>query len=837
MLPNIESLYSKYILAKPKQTCLLVLLVSLLFIFQIPNFRLDASSDTLVIENDADLAFYREIKNRYGSDDFLIMTFSPQQDLFTVPSLKKLQQLSNQLIALNGVSNVISILNVPLINSPAISAEELQQRTPTLLSHGTDQQLAKTELISSPLYRDLLISSNSNTTALLIYLKSDEALESLKQQREHAQSLVDNKPLSFELRQALSSHNTALNQHIKTSQHQQAKLIADIRQLMTLYSSDTTLHLGGIPMITADSIAFIQHDLTTLGVMVLIFIIITLAIAFSRLQWVVLPLVTCFVTGAVMLGLLAWLNWPVTVVSSNFLSLMLILTLSLTIHLVVRYQELHWQNPQASQLILVRTMLRKKFIPCLFTAVTTIVAFVSLVVSGIRPVIDFGWMMTLSITVSFIMAFTFFPAMLMLLPVGQPVNQQNLTKRLVLTVAQILFRNKLSVAVSYLIIILLCVIGISSLTVENRFIDYFKPETEIYQGMALIDKELGGTTPLDIIINAPKPTEIANNTGKEPLNALDDELDLDFDESDLFDDEEPELASISNGYWFNPTMLEEVRSIHHYLDSQPQLGKVLSVSSGLSLINQIEPKTKNDNFTLSIVYSKLPLSVKSVIIDPYISQDGNQIRFSIRVFESDRSLKREELLDNIKQGLVNNFDLAPEQIQFSGMLVLYNNMLQSLFDSQIYTLGTVFFCIFLMFLMLYRNISLSLITLVPNLVAAAMVLGLMGWLNIPLDIMTITIAAICVGIAVDDSIHYVHRFKVEYAKHQDYQVAILNSHASIGRAMYYTSITITFGFSIFVLSNFNPSMFFGLLTGFAMLVALIANLTLLPLLLMRFKPL
>jgi len=835
MLINFGSLYKRYILSHPKLVCLVVLIVSLLFISQIPNFRLDASSDTLLLENDADLQFYREIKKLYGSDDFLIMTFSPHKDLFNDETLKQLQLLSEDIKKITGIESTTSILTVPLINSPAISADRLQQETPTLLSARTKRKQAKKELLSSPIYRDLLISSDSKTTALLIYLKQDEKYQALKLDRDELKLLLKAQPLSLKLRNDLASKNRKLARYINKNQHQQAALIENVRQVMSKFSPYGKLHLGGVPMITADSIAFIRHDLTTLGFVVLLFIIITLAIAFSRLKWVALPLITCFMTGAVMVGLLALLNWPVTVVSSNFLSLMLILTLSLTIHLVVRYQELHEQNPNASQLTLVSTTLKKKFVPCLFTAITTIVAFLSLVLSGIRPVIDFGWMMTISVTLSFIMAFTFFPSMLMLLPVGKPVNQQNLTKRFVLFIANRLLPDKFFISITYLIIILLCIIGTSLLTVENRFIDYFKKETEIYQGMALIDKELGGTTPLDVIINAPVELSVATSED-DSLNA---EMlaEFDLDEADFFEEDDEQLPKISNGYWFNPMMLDKVASYHQYLESIPQLGKVLSIASGLALINQIEPETKTDNFVLSVLYKKLPESVKSVIIAPYISEDGDQIRFSIRVFESDKSLKRTELLNNIKQGLIDNFDLSPQQIQLSGMLVLYNNMLQSLFRSQIYTLGTVFFCILLMFLILYRNIKLSIITLIPNLVAAGMVLGLMGWLSIPLDIMTITIAAICVGIAVDDSIHYVHRFKVEYAHCHNYEIATLNAHSSIGRAMYYTSITITLGFSIFVFSNFNPSIYFGLLTGFSMVVALVANLTLLPLLLMKFKPL
>jgi len=854
---NFTKLYEQQILLRPKLVCVVILIVSMLFISQIKNFRLDASSDTLVLQNDIALQFYREIKQKYGSDDFLIMTFSPDQDLFANNSLEQLKFISQELNQISEIESITSILTVPLINSPAISVEKLKQETPTLLSARTEITLARQEILSSPIYRNLLISSDSKTTAFLLYLQDDEKYQTLKLSRDEAKLLVEKEPSSFKLRKELASKNRKFARYIKKNQYRQEDIIESVRQVMAKFSTYGQLHLGGVPMITADSIAFIRHDLINFGFVILLFIIITLIVAFSRIQWMLLPLITCVITGAVMIGLLGLLNWPVTVVSSNFISLMLILTLSLTIHLIVRYQELHWQNPQETQFTLVSTTLKKKFIPCLFTSITTIVAFVSLLVSGIRPVIDFGWMMTIGISLSFLMVFTLFPAMLMLLPVGKPVNQQNLTKRLAIFLAGRLLPLKKNILITYTLIILFSLIGASLLSVENRFIDYFKDNTEIYQGMSLIDKKLGGTTPLDVIIDAPKEefreSDVGEKLDADFLAELDeDEADFlaEFDEDEAeflteFDEDKKELLGeynekpqqITTGYWFNPIMLEKVADYHRYLEEIPQTGKVLSIVSGMALINQIEPATKTDNFILSILYSKLPDSIKSIIINPYISTDGNQIRFSIRVFESDKSLKRTELLNDIKQGLVSKFDLAPEQIRFSGMLVLYNNMLQSLFQSQIYTLGTVFFCILLMFILLYRNLKLSIITLIPNLVAASMVLGLMGWLKIPLDIMTITIAAICIGIAVDNSIHYVHRFKLEFKHCQNYETAMLNSHASIGRAMYYTSITITLGFSILVLSNFMPSMYFGLLTGFSMLVALAANLTLLPLLLVKFKPL
>ncbi|MBT8116643.1 MAG: MMPL family transporter, partial [Gammaproteobacteria bacterium] len=284
-------------------------------------------------------------------------------------------------------------------------------------------------------------------------------------------------------------------------------------------------------------------------------------------------------------------------------------------------------------------------------------------------------------------------------------------------------------------------------------------------------------------------------------------------------------------------MLGEVTAIHDYLDSLPETGKVLSIVTATRMLETLNSGKPIDDFFLSILFKKLPEGIKASLFNPYLSEDGDQLRFGIRVFESDPSLQREALIQKIRDHLVNNMGIGADQVHVSGMLVLYNNMLQSLFRSQIMTLGVVFLAIMLMFMVSFRSLKIAAIAIIPNIVAALQVLGLMGWLGISLDIMTITIAAIVIGIAVDNTIHYVHRFTDEFGKDNDYWATVGRCHDSIGRAMYYTAVTITLGFMILALSNFVPTIYFGVLTGFSMVIALLADLTLLPLLLVLFRPL
>jgi predicted RND superfamily exporter protein len=802
-----------------------------------PQFHLDASGDSLMLENDEDLRYYRSIRARYGSGDYLVITYTPEQDLFSAASLEQVQALRDELAALDGLAAVTTILDVPLIDSPRISLEELRIEVPTLLSERTDRELARRELTESSLYRQLLTSVDGRTTALLATFRHDPGYVELLRQRD----VLREKQLTTTLTSADKRQVATLSAQISTQRalltYRQQADIGQVREILDRYRAGAEIRLGGIPMIVTDMLDYIKRDVIVFGTGILVFLIILLTAIFIRPRWVILSMLSCLASVVIMTGGLGLTDFPVTVVSSNFVALLLIFSLSITVHLIVRYRELHAQHPDRDQAWLVTTTVRDKFLPCLFTTLTTIVAFASLLVSGIRPVMDFGWMMVTGLVVVMIMAFTVFTAGLMLLDAGPPQHRRSLTAAITGMLAGWIERRQKTVAAVFIVVGAISGYGMSQITVENRFIDNFKESTEIYRGMVKIDQELGGTTPLDVIIDA-DPAHFIDDV--ELIGAADDdEFDDEFE--DEFDDEWGDAADSGDlgatSYWYNTFQLRNVARVHDYLESLPETGKVLSMATTIDTLQTINDDEQVSTFWLSILYKKLPESVKSTLFDPFMSADGNQVRFSIRVFESNKNLRRGALLDRIRTHLTGELGYAPERVHLTGMLVLYNNVLQSLYESQILTLGFVFGVILVMFLLLYRSLLVALIALVPNFLAAGAVLGLMGLLGIPLDIMTITIAAIVIGIGVDDTIHYLHRFRIEYEVDRNYHSAVQRSHGSIGRAMYYTSIIISVGFSILVLSNFLPTIYFGILTGFAMLFAMIANLTILPLLLIWFKPL
>ncbi|NOY16310.1 MAG: MMPL family transporter [Gammaproteobacteria bacterium] len=825
-MQKFTEIYESLILDRPWLTLALLFILTASIGYYSKDFKLDASGDTLVLENDSALRYYRSISARYGSEDYLVITYSPKKDLFSKTILADLAKLRDQLKTIKRIHSVTTILDVPLINSPPITLSELSKNIRTLESPGTIPGMARKELTTSPFYSNLIISPDGRITALQIKLHREEVWHRLFNKRNSLRELRMGNTLTSEQKKELARVTKKFDEYSDSLLKQERIDIQKIRSIMERHRDKAQLFLGGLPMIIADSMDYIRSDLKLFGLAVLLLLISFLYVAFRKPHWVYLPVLTCGAAGLSMLGILGLLGWRVTVVSSNFISLLLIITMSLTVHLIVRYRELHAAKPDSDQRTLVSETIRSKFLPSFYTAITTMVAFASLIFSDIRPVIDFGWMMVIGISVAFFFTFTLFPAGLVLIKVSQPRKLYDITGTVTRYIANLIEHWKLCVLLGALILAIVSLVGISKLTVENSFINYFRSSTEIHQGMKLIDQKLGGTTPLDIIIDAPasffrEMEEEKNASAEEELYGY---------------PEQGESGIAGSSFWFNSYMLEDVDKIHNYLDSLPETGKVLSISTAMHMLQSLKDGKNLDDFFLSVLFKHLPDEVKQSLFSPYMSEDGNQLRFSVRVIDSDQELKRAELLEKIRNHLIENMGFQPEQIHLTGMLVLYNDVLQSLFSSQIKTLGVVFLAILTMFIVLFRSFKMAVLAILPNILAATTILGIIGLAGIPLDIMTITIAAITIGIAVDDTIHYVHRFQEEYWQDENYWYAIMRCHISIGRAMYYTSMIITVGFSILALSNFIPTIYFGLLTGAAMITALILNLTLLPLLIVLVRP-
>ncbi|MFB0995992.1 MAG: MMPL family transporter [Porticoccaceae bacterium] len=845
MQSSLFKLYEKIVLRNPWLAIMSVCALAATMAIGLPNFKLDASADSLTLERDDDLNFSREVVKRYGSDNFLIVTFSPSQgELFDQNNLETLQSLRSELLDIQGVESVLSMLDVPLLYSPKIDITDLTGELTTLMSKGVDKQLAKQEFLNSPIYKDVILSADGTTTGMMATLALDETYLRLVSARDDLRFLRDTAGLSQQQEQQLESVSLEFLNYRTAKAEIDHQRVADIRGLIENYRNRATIYLGGPDMITADMIDFIRSDLIVFGAGILLFIIITLTVIFRQLRFVVLPLATCVLCLVTILGFLSWIDWRLTVISSNFVLLLLIITLALTIHLIVRYRELLSANPEKDQYQLVNATVMSMAKPCLYTVLTTIVAFTSLVVSNIRPVIDFGWMMTIGITLALLIAFIVIPAGMLLLGKGPVSAVKDNSSAITSKFAWFTEHYGSAVLLMAVGLAALSAYGINKLEVENRFIDYFRSDTEIYQGMQIIDTALGGTTPLDIIIQAPSfdPVDLVERPNEQPSDdgyGFDEEDDYGFE--DDYGDIEAETADENNtsglkdSYWFSSAGLADLQKLQTFIESQPEVGKVNSLAQLYNVARDLSNRELND-LEIAIMRQSLSDEIYQQMVAPYLLEDIDEARIQLRAMETGGQLRRAELLEKIKNYAVNEVGISPDDIRFTGILVLYNNMLQSLYKSQILTLGAVFIGIMLMFLVLFRSIKISIIAIVPNFLAAGIVLGGMGIMRIPLDMMTITIAAITVGIGVDHAIHYLTRFIREFSVDGNYVASMHRAHASIGQALFYTAITIIVGFSILALSNFIPSVYFGLLTGLAMLAALLGSMTLLPKLILITKP-
>ncbi len=816
--------YKKVVIERPAVSLTVLALVVGFFCLHMPNFKLDASADALVLEHDEALQYYRTVRETYGSDDFLFITVTPPGDILSSESLDTLKALHDDLAQVDRVESVNSLLNVPLLFSPKVAIDDLASGVKTLESGDVDKELARREFLESPIYRNHLVSPDGRTSAIQVIFERDDKYFDLLKARNDLRDKDLREGLTAEEEVQLAKASREFKAYLAIVIERERERIRTVRAIMDKYRDRAKLFLGGASMITADMISFIEHDLVVFGIGVTVFLILMLLFFFRRLRWVLLPMACCVITVAFMVGFLGFLDWRVTVISSNFISLLLINSMSLTIHLIVRYRILAEQSPTADQKKLVEDTVRNVAEPCFYTAITTIVAFCSLVVSDIRPVIDFGWMMTIGIGAAFVLNFTLFPSVLVLLRREAVTSGGDGTRSFTLAIAAFTQNHIGKIVAVSAALAVFALAGIPMLEVENRFIDHFKSTTEIYRGMELIDTQLGGTVPLDVVIDADEEFYAY----LEELEASDTSFEDPFAE-------ESDTSGVS--YWFNTEMLEKAEDIHDYLDSLPEVGKVLSVATAVKVFRTLLDGQMPDDYDLAVIRRVMPENVKAALMDPYLSPDANQARFTMRMIESSPTLRRHALIEKIKQHLVENMGFTREQVHVSGLGVLYNNLLQSLYRSQILTLGFVFLSILVMFIILFRSLYLAVLAIIPTLLAAGLVLGIMGWVGVPLDVMTITIAAIVVGIAVDDAIHYIHRFQVEFPKYGDYLSTMRACHGGVGRAMYYTSVTITVGFSILALSSFIPTIYFGLLVGLAMIAALLGNLSLLAALLIVFKPL
>ena len=786
---------------------LLLIIISVYFTF---NIKLDASSDTLILKNDKTFEYFEYYNNIFPSKNFLILAVKSNKNI-DENYLQNVQKLNEKIKNLTNVESTLTILDAPILLSNNITLSELANSDiETIRNTNIDNDIILDEFSNSPILKDQLINKDKNLTSIIIYTKKNDNLKELRIKKNQNELNKDER----------KNIETKYNLEKIKYNNDRDKLILDIRKIISTENNEYKYYLGGIDMIASDTISFVKNDIKIFGFAVLIFIIVVLFLIYRDIKWVIIPLITTVYSVLFMTGFVGFMKWEITAISSNFISLMLILSISMNIHIVNHYRIHSIDNTITNKLYYTMT---KMFWPCLYTGLTTIVAFSSLLFSNIKPIIDFGFIMVFALLFIFLSSFTILPLLISFFP---KIKKDKIKRFFILDLFyKISIKNTYIIFSINLIFICFSIYGINKLNVENSFINYFKSNTEIHKGMKLIDTELGGTTPIDVIIKFNKDKfdiDINDNIENNDEDLIfEDEI---FLEEDLFSE------NISEESWFTDEKIITIKKIHQYLESRKEIGKVQSIYSLIEMGNLINKKELT-NFEISILYKEMPENYKIRLINPFLSTENNMVKINARVKDS-YEINRNQLIFEIKKYIESEFNNV-DTFEINGLLVLYNNMLQSLFDSQLKSFGIILLAIFVMFLILFQSIKLSIFGMIPNIIASTFILGLIGNLGIPLDIMTITIAAITIGIAVDNTIHYIYRVKEN--KNNIIEESIKKAHNNVGNAVLTTSLTIAFGFSVLILSNFIPTILFGLFTALAMIIAMLGVLITLPTLIYKYK--
>ena len=712
----------------------------------INNFRFDASSETLILDNDVDYQIYEKTNDDFGSSDFLILAIQSSNEIFTLDNLQNLQNLRDKIQVIEGVDSVVSVFDAPILEQPKLSLIKSASNDKYLLEDDLNLSLAKQELIDSPIFSELVISKDGKTLAFQINLDGKDNYD---------------------------------------------QTVIDIRSEIETFKN-FNINLAGPSMIVFDTINFIKNDVITFGTITILVFFIFLYLIFRDFWPVTIILLNALIVMFISIGVMGLMDWPISIVSSNFLALLLITSIAISIHILAKVQTDVDKNISTSK------SLSDIFMPCLFTALTTIVGFASLILSDIKPVIDFGKMMSVGVLLNLLSSFLFIPLALELKNI-KSITQKNIAD-FVYNNGYVQSKGFIKKAwIPFLLIFIPLIIYLpTNLKIENKFIDYFNKETEIYKGMETIDKNLGGTTPFDIILSLPEAIE-------------------EVDEEDLFFSENSETAK----YWWKKDNMDKLQKVQNEVSKIDELGKVLSIANGIELAQNLNNNQPLGDLELAFVRNSLLDSERAQkVLETFIDETEKSTKIFARTIDSSPNLNRNELINSIDKILQKNFEGTEIDYQITGLGVLYNNLLQSLFSSQIKTLSFVLVSIFLMVSFLFRSLLVGFSVMFIPSISVGVVMSSMSILNIPLDIMTITIASICVGMSVDYAIHFAWR----YLKENDEKKTLL----SAGRAILITGSTIIMGFLVFLFSNFNPTILFGVFSGIAIFFAMFLSIYLLP---------
>ncbi len=799
--PGVGRALAGILVAWPKTVLLLFLAGTAALGIHARDFRIDAGADTLLTQGNTHYIQTKVIDRRFASQEFLLVAYQPRNwSVLSEKTFADLRELTVKLKQLDRVESVRSILNVPLLSSGGGLAAAADLPGSTLERRNFSTAYLKQAFAGHPIYEDLLINKAQTATTMQVLFKADKELATIENKITRLQQKSLDQGLTAEEREALKRLNEEAEPIKRRLDQTRADELETIRDIQAEFEDDADIYLGGIHVLGSQLVRIITSDLAVFGAAISAMICLVLFFVFRKLRWVAIPMLCCACSVLSTLGLFGLVGYKATVISSSFIALQLILTLAIVVHLIVQYREYSAANADWTQAQLVTETLVRKAGPCFYAGFINIVGFASLIFSSLQPVIDFGWMMSIAMLFSIAVSLILFPALMALFEREPAVSTKPRSRR---AFSRVLLDTSTTLSQKHPGLIVMASLGLLAasgfgmllLDVENSFINYFRDSTKVHQELTFIDRELGGTTPLDLTYTIP-----ANQR-----------------KTDLV------LTAAS---------VQQMQRIQASIQQHPAVGKILSVVNVTELAKDLNANKPLTEYELTTLYLLMDANLRDDLLGSFFSRENSQVRFAVRIKDTTPGLNRSRLLADI-HGYMQKLGIAPEQYKLTGLYVLYEDLLHQLFTSQILTLGITFAVLALAILLIFRSMKIALICITPNVLATLMVLGLMGLLGIPLDFMTIMIASIAMGITVDDTIHYIHRYREEL-RTGTAEEAVARTNTSVGYALLYTSLIVILGFSLLGFSDFIPSVLFGLLTALAMALAVLFNLTLLPALLNKF---
>ncbi|MBI2386140.1 MAG: MMPL family transporter [Elusimicrobia bacterium] len=782
--------------SRPRTVLLAFLAVTAALGWHARRFKIDAGADTLLTKDNRHYVQTNVVDRRFDAREFLLVAYKPRaRPVLSEATFADLRGLKARLLRLERVESVRSLLDVPLPPRSGALAAGSDLSDWTMERRRFRLEELEQRLRGHPVYEDLLINKDRSATALQVLFKKDAELDAL----DGRITGLELRSLTLGLTRGERKELARLKRRAEPLDARLDKIRAaeleSIRAVMADYEDDADIYLGGIHVLAQQLIRIITNDLLVFGAAIGAMICLVLFLLFRRLRWVVIPAVCCVCSVLSTVGLFGLLGLKATVISSSFIALQLILTLGISIHLIVQYREYAEKRPDWDQARLVRETLSRKAVPCFYAGFTNVVGFASLLFSRLQPVIDFGWMMSIAMLFSIVSSLILFPALMAMFAKEPPPKPPTFSRGLLDLSARLARRHSAPVAVCCALALAAGAGGLLLLDVENSFIDYFRDTTRVHEELSFIDRELGGTTPMDITYDIP-----AEERRKDLV-----------------------LSAAS---------VLAMQRIQEALRRHEAVGKTLSVVDFARLAKEINDGKPLTEYELTAAYLTMEKDLRSDLLGAFFSPEDSQLRLSIRVKDTTAGLDRARLLADVRSD-IEKLGVPADRYRLTGLFVLYQDLLDRLFASQIQTLGVSFAVLALAIFLIFRSLKLALICVAPNVLSTVIVLGLMGWLGIPLDFMTIMIASIAMGITVDDTIHYIDRY-LEESRGGSGEKSIERTHTSVGYALLYTSLIVILGFTLLGFSDFIPSVLFGLLTALAMALAVLFDLTLLPALLNRF---